>query len=75
MISQAVVTAGPDPDYAGALKILTDAVCSTANSFAGTRSGSSLWRSIFRAEKPNGRSQPQTAFGGEHNLITTLMHQ
>ena len=69
MISQAVVKAGLDPDYAGAFKILTDAVFSTANSFAGTRSGLSRWRSPYSGQvKPNGRSQPQTAFGGEHNL-------
>ena len=37
MISQAVVTAGPVPEYAGAFEILNDATCSTAKSFACTR--------------------------------------
>ena len=51
MISQAVDKAGPDPDYAGAFKILTDDVCSTANSFAGPRSGLSRWRSTYSEQK------------------------
>lgn len=51
MISQAAVKAGPDPDYAGAYKTLTDAVYSTGNSFAETRPGLSRWRSTYSGQE------------------------